>query len=256
MPIEAKDYGYAMNWKIFTYNYRQGTMSFPVVSYALSEVTAPSPLPDDFEQDVADTTADSIKLTWSYDKVVSGFEIYRYYNFPEGSGSRKIADISFASGKRNEDGTYEFSFEDKDGLSPYTKYEYQIKTCNENKGQGQKSSIYSEPLECYTKTDKGYPDIKLSINSGTAADGNATMDVYPDSNATAEVKFSDPKEGQYKSISYMWQKLNSKGGWDDMNGRTTPALTIANASASDKGTYRCRVNLLYYNGTEYTITAY
>lgn len=60
MPIEAKPYGYGMNWRIFCYNYRSGNQAFPVVTYAVTEPQAPSPLPEDFEQDVAKTTDDSV----------------------------------------------------------------------------------------------------------------------------------------------------------------------------------------------------
>ena len=88
MPIEAKPYGYGMNWRIFCYNYRSGNQAFPVVTYAVTEPQAPSPLPEDFEQDVAKTTDDSVTLTWTYDKIVSGFQLYRYYNFPDGSGRK------------------------------------------------------------------------------------------------------------------------------------------------------------------------
>ncbi|MFR7645509.1 MAG: hypothetical protein ACLUZQ_02845, partial [Butyricicoccus sp.] len=80
MPIEAQPYGYGMNWRIFCYNYRSGNQAFPVVTYAVTEPQAPSPLPEDFEQDVAKTTDDSVTLTWTYDKIVSGFQLYRYYN--------------------------------------------------------------------------------------------------------------------------------------------------------------------------------
>ena len=87
MPIEAKPYGYGMNWRIFCYNYRSGNQAFPVVTYAVTEPQAPSPLPEDFEQDVAATTDDSVTLTWTYDKIVSGFQLYRYYNFPDARNS-------------------------------------------------------------------------------------------------------------------------------------------------------------------------
>ena len=132
MPIEAKPYGYGMNWKIFCYNYRSGNQAFPVVTYAVTEPQAPSPLPEDFEQDVAKTTDDSVTLTWTYDKIVSGFQLYRYYNFPDGSGRKELAFVPFTDGERHDDGTYTFSYTDKN-LSPYTEYEYQIQTRNNNK---------------------------------------------------------------------------------------------------------------------------
>lgn len=48
MPIEAQPYGYGMNWRIFCYNYRSGNQAFPVVTYAVTEPHAPSPLPGGF----------------------------------------------------------------------------------------------------------------------------------------------------------------------------------------------------------------
>ena len=155
MPIEAQPYGYGMNWRIFCYNYRSGNQAFPVVTYAVTEPQAPSPLPEDFEQDVAKTTDDSVTLTWTYDKIVSGFQLYRYYNFPDGSGRKELAFVPFTDGERHDDGTYTFSYTDKN-LSPYTEYEYQIQTRNNNKAEQQRNSIYSEPLTCRTKIGRAH----------------------------------------------------------------------------------------------------
>ncbi len=186
MPIEAKPYGYGMNWRIFCYNYRSGNQAFPVVTYAVTEPQAPSPLPDDFEQDVAKTTDDSVTLTWTYDKIVSGFQLYRYYNFPDGSGRKELAFVPFTDGTRHDDGTYTFSYTDKN-LSPYTEYEYQIQTRNNNKAEQQRNSIYSEPLTCRTKTTAGYPDISVTIDG---KENQTVLPIYPDSLATATVKYN------------------------------------------------------------------
>ena len=209
MPIEAKPYGYGMNWRIFCYNYRSGNQAFPVVTYAVTEPQAPSPLPEDFEQDVAATTADSVTLTWTYDKIVSGFQLYRYYNFPDGSGRKELAFVPFTDGERHDDGTYTFSYTDKN-LSPYTEYEYQIQTRNNNKAEQQRNSIYSEPLTCRTKTTAGYPDISVTIDG---KENQTVLPIYPDSLATATVKYNgdnkNPDGGKYNSVSYQWQKLNN-----------------------------------------------
>ena len=186
MPIEAKPYGYGMNWRIFCYNYRSGNQAFPVVTYAVTEPQAPSPLPEDFEQDVAATTADSVTLTWTYDKIVSGFQLYRYYNFPDGSGRKELAFVPFTDGERHDDGTYTFSYTDKN-LSPYTEYEYQIQTRNNNKAEQQRNSIDSEPLTCRTKTTAGYPDISVTIDG---KENQTVLPIYPDSLATATVKYN------------------------------------------------------------------
>lgn len=258
MPIEAKPYGYGMNWRIFCYNYRSGNQAFPVVTYAVTEPQAPSPLPEDFEQDVAKTTNDSVTLTWTYDKIVSGFQLYRYYNFPDGSGRKELAFVPFTEGDRNDDGTYTFSYTDKN-LSPYTEYEYQIQTRNNNKAEQQRNSIYSEPLTCRTKTTAGYPDISVTIDGAT---GKTELPIYPDSLATATVKYNgdnkNPDGGKYNSVSYQWQKLNG-GSWTDISGSVSDTLSIENAGSADKGTYRCRLNVLYFDNTsktEYSISAY
>lgn len=258
MPIEAKPYGYGMNWRIFCYNYRSGNQAFPVVTYAVTEPQAPSPLPEDFEQDVAATTDDSVTLTWTYDKIVSGFQLYRYYNFPDGSGRKELAFVPFTDGERHDDGTYTFSYTDKN-LSPYTEYEYQIQTRNNNKAEQQRNSIYSEPLTCRTKTTAGYPDISVTIDG---KEKQTVLPIYPDSLATATVKYNgdnkNPDGGKYNSVSYQWQKLNN-GSWTEIAGSVSDTLSIENAVSADKGTYRCRLNVLYWDNTsqtEYSISAY
>ena len=258
MPIEAQPYGYGMNWKIFCYNYRSGNQAFPVVTYAVTEHSAPSPLPEDFEQDVAKTTDDSVTLTWTYDKIVSGFQLYRYYNFPDGSGRKELAFVPFTDGERHDDGTYTFSYTDKN-LSPYTEYEYQIQTRNNNKAEQQRNSIYSEPLTCRTKTTAGYPDISVTIDG---KENQTVLPIYPDSLATATVKYNgdnkNPDGGKYNSVSYQWQKLNN-GSWTEIAGSVSDTLSIENAGSADKGTYRCRLNVLYFDNTaqkEFSISAY
>ena len=254
MPIEAKEFGYGMNWRIFCYNYRSGNQSFPVVTYAVTEPKAPSPLPEDFEQDVAATTEDSVTLTWSYDKIVSGFQLYRYYDFPDGSGRKELAFVPFTDGERHADGTYTFSYTDKN-LSPYTEYEYQIQTCNENKAQQQRRSIYSEALTCRTKTKTGYPDISVTIEGKK---DQTVLPIYPDAQATATVSYAEPTDGKYNGVNYQWQKLNG-GSWTDIAGSTFNTLSIENAGSADKGTYRCRLNVLYFDNTsqkEFSISAY
>ncbi len=254
MPIEAKEFGYGMNWRIFCYNYRSGSQSFPVVTYAVSDPRSPSPLPEDFEQDVAKTTEDSVTLTWTYDKIVSGFQLYRYYDFPSGSGRKELAFVPFTSGEPNNDGTYTFSYTDNN-LSPYTEYEYQIQTCNNNKAENLRKSIYSEALTCRTKTQNGYPDISVKIDG---IKGKTVLPIYPDARATATVSYAEPTGGKYNSVNYQWQKLDN-GSWTDIAGSTSDTLSIENAGSADKGTYRCRLNVLYFDNTaqkEFSISAF
>ncbi len=250
MPVEAKPYGYAMNWKIFCYKYKGTDMEFPVVSYLVSEVQQPAPLPEDFQQNVAETTEDSVTLTWTYDKYVSGFQIYRYYEFPDGSGSYRLEYIPFSKGVKKGD-KFEFSYTDK-GLSPYTEYKYQIQT---ESTYNPKVSIYSEPITCRTKTTVGYPQMTIS---GLIEDGSdaGKLAIFPDSEGKAKVTVAD--EEKYKSLSYQWQKyVNSE--WVNLPAYKTNELTISNASAADKGYYRCRVNAIYFDETsqkEFSISAF
>ena len=247
MPIEAQNYGYAMNWRIFCYQYKQGKVSFPVVSYAVTEVKRPAPLPTDFQQNIAETTDEAITLTWTYDKPVSGFQLYRYYDFPDGSGSYRLKYVPFSTGTKNADGTYTFTYTDK-GLSPYTEYLYQIQT---ESSYDPKVSIYSEPLSCRTKTEVGYPTITVD-----GLDENGNLPIYPDDNGTAEVIVKNPEN--YKGLSYQWQKL-SGSDWKDISGAKGTSYTISNASAADQGTYRCRVNAIYFHEQsqkEFSISAY
>lgn len=156
MPIEAQNYGYAMNWRIFCYQYKQGKVSFPVVSYA-----------------------------------VTGFQLYRYYDFPDGSGSYRLKYVPFSTGTKNPDGTYTFTYTDK-GLSPYTEYLYQIQT---ESSYDPKVSIYSEPLSCHTKTEVGYPTITVD-----GLDENGNLPIYPDADGKATVIVDNPDN--YKGLSY------------------------------------------------------
>ena len=55
-----------------------------------------------------------------------------------------------------------------------------------------------------------------------------------------------------------WQKLNN-GSWTEIAGSVSDTLSIENAGSADKGTYRCRLNVLYFDNTaqkEYSISAY
>ena len=250
MPIEAQAYNYGLNWRIFCYQYTNGGRSFPVVSYIVSGISKPPSLPGDFRQDISNTTDDSATLTWSYDQTVAGFNLYRYYEFPDGSGSYEIAYIPFSQAVRYDQttGTYYFSYTDK-GLSPYTEYFYQIQTL---RGGAPTKSIYSEPMSCRTKTTVGYPSITISgLN-----EQSGYLPIYPDADSTATATVANPSS--YKSLSYQWQKLTD-GSWKDLSGKTDAGLTISNAGAADDSSYRCRVNAIYYDtstATNYYISAY
>ena len=94
MPTEFKDYGYYYSWKIFSYQYSfdDGT-SVPVVSYVVGDVSEPPRLPTDFKQDYERSTEHTNCLTWTYGGSAKDFYLYRYGDYPEGSGLQLIATI-------------------------------------------------------------------------------------------------------------------------------------------------------------------
>ena len=250
MPIEAQPYGYGMNWRIFCYKFTDAGRSFPVVSYLVSDVRKPPSLPSDFQQDISSTTDHSATLTWSYSQTIAGFNLYRYYEFPDGSGSHEVAYIPFSQATRYDQstGTYYFSYTDT-GLSPYTEYDYQLQAL---RGAAPTKSIYSEPISCRTKTAVGYPSIVIN---GLSED-SGSLPIYPDADSTAVASVAN--SSNYKSLSYQWQKLTD-GSWSDLSGKTTASLTIRNAGAADDSSYRCRVNAIYYDtstAANYYISAY
>lgn len=249
MPIEAEEFGYGHSWKIFSYLYNDGKVSFPIVNYLVTDVVSPASLPLDFEQNVEKTSDKDIAFDWSYDKMVAGFQIYRYYEFPDGTGSYELKFVPMTDGVYNaQDGLYHFEFIDKN-LSPYTEYKYQVQTVRSSVPN---NSITSEVIVARTKTDRGYP--KFSLN-GLGEDGY--LRIYPDSISTITAKIENAKDYP-QGISYQWQKLID-GTWADIPGKATDKLTFASSGVSDETSYRCRINVIYYDdsqGNNYYISAY
>ena len=249
MPAEAEEFGYSHVWKIFSYMYEDANISFPVVSYLVKDVVAPARLPDDFKQNVEKTTDNQIALTWTYDKLVAGFQIYRYYEFPDGSGSYELKFVPMSDGVYNaSDKLYHFEYIDKN-LNPYQDYQYQIQTV---RASVPNNSIPSEVLTVRTKTDVGYPRYKIE---GLDLDGK--LRIYPDSESTIKVMVENAED--YPSgISYQWQK-NENGVWTNMNGKTTNELRFKSSGIADQAVYRCRTNVIYFDegrGNEYYISSY
>ncbi|MFR1050117.1 MAG: InlB B-repeat-containing protein [Lachnospirales bacterium] len=252
MPAEAEEFGYGLSWKLFAYEQDyydgKGWKTIPVVNYLVTDVEMPPCLPADFAQDVENTTDDTVALTWSYDKTIAGFQIYRYYEFPDGTGSYDLAFVPFDKGMPQADGTWQFSYEDA-GLSPYTDYYYQIQAV---RGHAPNNSIKGEVLIARTKTDVGYPELSLS-----GLNENGQVSLYPDSQETVTVQVANPDDYP-QGINYQWQMLVN-GKWVDVKGKTSPAYTFRSSGYSTAGTYRCRVNVIYWDearGEEYLISAY
>lgn len=271
MPAEAEEYGYYYAWKLFTYTYNVQGINVPVVNYMVKDVTQPPLLPKDFEQDSSLTTDDSIGLTWSYPSAtaISGFQIYRYYMFPDGSGSYELAfvpasDVDYVTMDSDNKLIRHYKYIDE-ALADYTDYDYQIQTVRAGVPT---LSILSDVLTARTKADKGYPTITLNgvdeiiedvldeetgevIGSVT----NYSLRVYPDTKSIVSVSV---QESYDQTPRYQWQKLTDEG-WEDIKGATKEKYTFSSSGVSVEGEYRCRLNVIYEDeqvGQIYYISAY
>lgn len=257
MPSEAEEFGYYHVWKVFYYKYSNGDVEFPVVSYLVTDVSAPSPLPEDFEQNIEKTTDRQIALRWSYDKVVSGFQIYRYYEFPEGSGSYELPFVSMKDGVYDSTtGKWNFEFIDT-GLSPYSDYSYQIQTV---RSYVPVKSIKSEVKIFRTKSDVGYPELSLYSTTDPAfnsEENKNSLNIFPDSTNTVYTIVAN-RDDYLEGVNYQWQKVVN-GKWTDILGKNSNYITFSGSGESDQGTYRCRTNVIYYDqarGDRYYISSY
>lgn len=257
MPSEAEEFGYYHAWKVFYYKYSNGDVEFPVVSYLVTDVSAPSPLPEDFEQNVEKTTDKQIALRWSYDKFVSGFQIYRYYEFPEGSGSYELPFVSMKDGVYDSTtGKWYFEFIDT-GLSPYSDYSYQIQTV---RSYVPVRSIKSEVEKFRTKSDVGYPELSLYSTTDpgfNTAEDERSLNIFPDSTNTVYTIVTN-RVDYPEGVNYQWQKVIN-GKWTDILGKNSSYITFSGSGESDEGTYRCRTNVIYYDearGNRYYISSY
>ena len=270
LPESAENYGYGFDWKLFTYTYTIGDNTIPVVSYLVKDVTAPPSLPSNFAQSSDLTTDHSVGLTWSYpaDSAVSGFQLYKYVQYPDGSGSYKLAfvpasDIKYVD--TDEAGKtirhYQYVV---DGLEDYTEYKYQIQVV---RGAAPPNSIQSAVLDTRTKASEGYPAVYLNgvyetkTNTyDTSGKVNGTVSqyslrVYPDTSSTVSVVING--SGYTYEPLYQWQKLDSQKGWTDISGATEVYYIFANSGLANEGEYRCRVNVNYQSAKgELAISAY
>lgn len=240
MPEDAQEYDYSYKWKVFQYTYK-GEQNFPVVNYLLTDIKRPPKLPADFEMDGEGTTKNTVKLTWSKsDPNAVAFQLYRHYDFPDGSGDYPVSGIiaSDSSEFFNEKtGKYEFT--DTGNLSPYTQYDYRIQVIGSAYPY---YSVLSDILPARTKAPAGEPVIALSKDY---------LLVYPDKKADVKVTVANTAENAQSPL-YQWQK-KIDDVWTGLNGRTTDTLEFTEAGSADAGLYRCRVNQIV---GEYAISAY
>lgn len=258
MPAEAEDYGYYYAWKLFTYEYSDGTSAFPVVNYLVTDVTAPPTVPTDFDWDIETTTDESVDLTWTYSGNASEFVIYREYDFSGSTGMVEIARLAASDSEAYDEASnsrkYRYTV---GGLSAYQEYKFQIQVVGTSQPTTSAPGVI---LKSQTKTDVGYPDLALSSTELLVypdAVGTVTLDVsYEGSKQSA-----DNENNPYNAVLYQWQKFIN-GQWTDAastSDYTSSAMSIRNAGMSTEGEYRCEVKAIYYDsqrGAEYRIIAY
>lgn len=250
MPEEFRDYGYYFNWKLFSYSCTVDGATFPVVSYIVNDVSEPPSLPKDFQQDYDRSTDSMNVLTWTYDEAFSSFKLYKYFDFPIGGGLQLIQEIPSDTFnyriKYDADGKMykEYYYEDKN-LAPYTEYQYAIQV--ERLSKIPPLSALSELISVRTKARYGNPLMSIDESDG---ENDGKVLAYPDKAvhmiATVTGPDGEAPADYYTTVQYQWQKNNksTKGAWVDMVNETDKTLTFMEASASDAGLYRCRINVI------------
>ncbi len=229
MPEEASEYGYDYNVKMFQYTKNHWGQSIPVVNYVVSELSMPPVVPTDFGMDGEGTSSNQVKLTWTDeangDSVV-GYQIFKQYDFPDGSADFPITFIE--ANEKDSNGV--FSYVDTN-LTPNTEYKYKIQVLtNENPDR----SVKSDTLTVKTRPDVGSPEISLN-----GIENNVAI-VYPDVEKTIKATVTN-SETNVGTPVYQWQKYVS-GQWRDQSGKTSDTLTFVDANLSVNGQYRLRVN--------------
>ncbi|MDO4870024.1 MAG: Ig-like domain-containing protein [Bacillota bacterium] len=243
MPRSAKDYGYDYSWRLVEFSGKdQKGNSFPVVTYMVDDVQSPPVLPANVTQDFDQTTDEQIALTWDYNETVKEFDVYRYFDFPQGSGDQLVGTVKYEDGKTVKDKNghtvtdqngkvlKKFTFIEGD-LSPDTKYRYRIKA---KRAGVPPESIFSPVVEARTDVAEK-PNISLTSDELT---------IYPDGTYSIKAILADPEHYE-STINYQWQKFaEDSQTWEDIKGCNKNTLEFYQCKEDDAGRYRCRMNLI------------
>lgn len=231
MPMDAKNYGYSMNWKLLTYTGAVEDQSFPVITYLVKDVKRPPMAPIEPEQDHAATTDSAVGLKWHYPTNGAEFEVFRIYSSSGEEIRKKISAIPESS---MEDGEYEYKIVDTN-LNPDTEYKYRIQA----KGSASPGySMATEIVTARTKPSEGCPVLSLQ---GLDPDGDLTL--YPDSVSFVKAVIGNPDENR-SNIDYQWQKKKN-GVWENISSATSETYSFNKQYFAAEGTYRCKVSSIY-----------
>ena len=245
MPRSAREYGYYFNWSLMEYMVRlDDNTTFPVVSYFVNDIQAPPKLPGTISQDHDQTTDSQIGLVWDYSEgEPSGFDVYRYKDFPQGGGDELVGTVGGSEYTIRKDSNgntikdsngraiHEYRFVET-GLTADTKYNYRLKVRRSKEVPPE--SIFSPVIQARTDVSEK-PKLSLTTDSLT---------IYPDQKYQLSVNLADPEHYE-TGIDYQWQKYSTKEhDWQDLNGCDKKILQFFNCKKGDAGEYRCRVNLV------------
>jgi hypothetical protein len=223
MPGEAEDYGYSYAYKLAAYPYESVSQNFPVVYYAVQEVRRPPLLPQNFE--MQNSTENSITLSWeNVDPNVSGFQLYRYYDF-EGdlAGYYKVGDVLPV-------GTTTYTDTD---LQPYTHYTYRIQSVGKPYGWGQTASVLGPALTARTNPVSDAPVIVQQPESVEVAAGSTAV--------FQVIAQPAPNASVADRIFYRWQRYVD-GKWQLVQDASDSLWSITGVKEGDAGRYRCAVS--------------
>ncbi len=229
LPKDASKYGFA--WQ---FGYRKAKLNnndVLVLEYQLDDVAQPPSMPRNLRVD--SVTAESVTLKW--DKVV-------------GSGAYDIYQVSTTDPetkyfRARVPGTAD-SYTDTN-VNPNNSYTY----CVQNISQAGTKSIYSTTVKAITLTDANGSFV-IKQQPGNK---DNSIQTYVGGTATATVEAEYLKNGEPKSLSYIWQQYDTATKkWVSCSSGYGERLELSNVTEDMDGTkYRCQVlydaNLYIYS---------
>ena len=219
LPKDASQYGFS--WQFGWRNAKLNNNDVLVLEYQLDDVAQLPSMPKNLRVD--SVTAESVTLKW--DKVV-------------GSGAYDIYQVSTTDPetkyfRARVPGTAD-SYTDTN-VNPNNSYTY----CVQNISQAGTKSIYSTTVKAITLTDaNGSFVIKQQ-----PGDKDNSIQTYVGGTATATIEAEYLKNGEPKSLSYIWQQYDTATKkWVSCSSGYGERLELSNVTEDMDGTkYRCQV---------------
>ena len=219
LPKDASKYGFS--WQFGWRNAKLNNNDVLVLEYQLDDVAQLPSMPKNLRVD--SVTAESVTLKW--DKVV-------------GSGAYDIYQVSTTDPetkyfRARVPGTAD-SYTDTN-VNPNNSYTY----CVQNISQAGTKSIYSTTVKAITLTDaNGSFVIKQQ-----PGDKDNSIQTYVGGTATATIEAEYLKNGEPKSLSYIWQQYDTATKkWVSCSSGYGERLELSNVTEDMDGTkYRCQV---------------